>query len=398
MDKNTKLAQYILDAIASNPVFFTSSCGIVNNDGTVNVKRENGTSVNAIAANITGSGDCAVFQVEGEYYAFSTSVRKVEKEAIAINRRSKKKSDILAPVFLLINDKESPQKIVDVSTRSSRHLTFSLGRYWTNIRIMFIQYSSSPPLAGDKNSQFTINYPGGSYQGEFNGLQYGDIPEKIDGICRTPIINCVDIDSVDKVLDVTWNVSFTDSISNSEYDAIRDVAAIILLRFSMPAIVTNGVKKTTISTFETEYFWSNDYGLYFQLAGGGCNAIDFLLDNKNQIYMRLVQKGIGAKIFTYSKSANFPLVNEVIETFAINKGLSAITVPSIFTGGKTFSFSPDNELFLKKKTIMVSGSGRIDPNYNPVPSPPNINRINVPINQDIYNLSQACTNSGVVIF
>ncbi|MBN3946741.1 MAG: hypothetical protein HWQ38_09690 [Nostoc sp. NMS7] len=301
--------------------------------------------------------------------------------------------------FLLINN-ESPQKTIDVFTPNSRHLTFSLGRYWTNIRVKFIQYGTAgAPVAGDINSSFVINYPGGSYQGEFNGLFYSDSPLRIDGFYQTPIINCADIDSANKVLDITWNTSFTDPGSNiNDIGSLGYAATVILLRFLMPVIVTNGIKKTTISTFETEYLYTVGSGVGIQLAGGGCSAINFLLDNKSQIYMSLHQNPIGAKIFTYSSSANFPLIDASIKTFTINKGLTVITVPSTFTGGKSFSFPADNELFLKKKTLLVSGPARIDHNYNPIPSPSKINRVKIPANQKIYDLSQACSNFGVVIF
>ena len=111
MKKKNELSQYILDTIAANSVFFTGSCGIVNNDGTVNVKREKGTSVSAIAANITGSGDCAVFKVQGEYYAFSTVITKVEKEAIVVNRRSKKREESLGNLKVLFYTLELPNRI-----------------------------------------------------------------------------------------------------------------------------------------------------------------------------------------------------------------------------------------------------------------------------------------------
>lgn len=112
-DNRNKLTQDIIDAIAANPTFFTGSCGVVNNDGTVNVRRENGTSVNAIAANITRSGDCAVFKVQGEYYAFSTVVNKVENEAIVVNRRSKRTDSyqvLLGYVYQILFSQEQIDK------------------------------------------------------------------------------------------------------------------------------------------------------------------------------------------------------------------------------------------------------------------------------------------------
>ncbi|PHJ64941.1 hypothetical protein VF04_03905 [Nostoc linckia z7] len=87
-----KLSQDILDLIESSQVIFTGSCGSVNNDGTVNVRRSNGTSVVAIAANITGSGECRVFKAEGQHYAFSITKTQVLNELTVINRRSKKKA------------------------------------------------------------------------------------------------------------------------------------------------------------------------------------------------------------------------------------------------------------------------------------------------------------------
>lgn len=91
MDKEKELSQYILDVIAAQEVFFTGSCGVVNSDGTVNVRRSNGTSVNAIAANIISSGSCVVFQTDREYYAFSTVVNNIDKQEILINRKSQSK-------------------------------------------------------------------------------------------------------------------------------------------------------------------------------------------------------------------------------------------------------------------------------------------------------------------
>jgi hypothetical protein len=90
MDKNIKLSQYILQAIQASEVCFTGSCnGVINGDGTINVTRQNGNSVNAIAANITGSGDCSVFLAQGQYYAFSTSPRLFTNERSVINVHSK---------------------------------------------------------------------------------------------------------------------------------------------------------------------------------------------------------------------------------------------------------------------------------------------------------------------
>jgi len=103
MDKNIKLSQYILQAIQASEVCFTGSCnGVINGDGTINVTRQNGNSVNAIAANITGSGDCSVFKVQDEYYAFSASNRQILSETTVINRKSRNSvTTTYKPMFLL---------------------------------------------------------------------------------------------------------------------------------------------------------------------------------------------------------------------------------------------------------------------------------------------------------
>lgn len=91
MKNEEQLAQEIIKIMKASSQFFVGNAAGMNSDDTVNVRHPKGYSVNAIAGNAVRSGQVSVFQdnASGNWYAFTNNESTLDREDVAIFRRSK---------------------------------------------------------------------------------------------------------------------------------------------------------------------------------------------------------------------------------------------------------------------------------------------------------------------
>jgi hypothetical protein len=95
-----KIAQELLDA-AQDANEFIGVVTSINPNGTVNVKRKDGTSVNAIASNLNTGILAYAQKVNGQWYAFVANQRQEARNQTFLNRRSQDKGEDSTPVLFL---------------------------------------------------------------------------------------------------------------------------------------------------------------------------------------------------------------------------------------------------------------------------------------------------------
>ncbi|MEH2138583.1 hypothetical protein [Nostoc sp.] len=333
----------------------------------------------------------AILTDKGNWYLLGVEIQQnnqFPQRNIEYRKTDKKIMQKPKAVFLL-TDRDPPKKTVDESPSFNHfHVAFSLGAYSENIRIKFVQFSYGFPESGDINSKFTIDYPDGSYSGEFREIVYGgDREDGYGGYYQTPILYCSNSNNI-KTIDIRYDFTFTNGSVN--FPARSYIATAVIFQILMPSFITDGIKKTKIFNIETEYTYFTNSSTIRQSSGGGL-PLNFLFTKDKKIFARFIQSAI-----THDSLPNIELIPESINTSIADKKLSILTDPYVFKGGQFFSYLQDESLFLTKKAISINLSGNLDENYNLLPHARKKSRVSIPANQEIYNLSQTSDINAIV--